>query len=83
MGPGKFGANTTTTGTITSIQINGQAHHRGIKIGWTIVKIDDEPWSPQALIHKIAGAKNYDVVLDKNVQRVCKIPRIYIWACCL
>jgi len=65
--PGKLGVKAIwETGEIEGVSANQQAEKLGVKVGWTIVKVDDEEYSEAVIDRKSAGDVDYVLTFRKR-----------------
>jgi len=65
--PGRLGVKAMwETGEIEGVSANQQAEKLGVKVGWTIVKVDDEEYSEAVIDRKSAGDVDYVLTFRKN-----------------
>jgi len=73
--PGRLGVKAMwETGEIEGVSANQQAEKLGVKVGWTIVKVDDEKYSEAVIDRKSAGDLDYVLTFRKKKSPKIKAP---------
>jgi len=63
---GKLGiAKPDNDGTVERVDKGGQAETLGVKAGWTITAVDGQPFTPDDLIAKTQGSREYTLTFNK------------------